>query len=290
MAQLSYSATPAAAFAGMLADLCSPDLLPCYNNNASAAIGFGLWVQRYTTTQDGLLVPIRTLDSAGDEILGVTAHNHASDLDTAGIAAKDTCDVVRRGKVWVVVEENVSAGDEVWARHTTGSGTTIGASRKSADTATCVRVKGARFASTASTNGYALVEIFDLVSGHESSVAVDYDHAQVTDTDLTVKLFTTPTDRYFVITGASYTNPTGLAQDATNVFVIKVLNGSTVAASWDTTTGAQGTLTADTPVRLVNAAIASRTVPPSTVVSVFFDHSGTQTLPAGRIQIEGYYL
>lgn len=68
--------------------------------------------------------------------------------------------VVRRGKVWVKVEEAVVPGDPVFARFAAGAGGTIlGAFRKTADTATAVAIPSAVYRTTAGINGLALVEL-----------------------------------------------------------------------------------------------------------------------------------
>ena len=105
------------------------------------------------------------------------------------------------------------------------------------------------------------------------SRTICYDHIAVT-ADTTVKLWKVPAGRSFRVTRAFYNN--------------KILNAALVAASWDTTTGQQGTLTADTPVDLVlSATDANRVLPAGTVLSLFLDETGTATLPAGRVVIEG---
>lgn len=119
---------------------------------------------------------------------------------------------------------------------------------------------------------------------------IAYDHVAVT-ADTTVKLFTVPAGKRFRLTRAEYINPTGLAQDATNYFTIKVLKGATVMASWSTLTGAQGTIAADTFVDLVNSSTdADLIAAAAAVIALFLDETGTASLPAGRIVLHGYYL
>lgn len=119
---------------------------------------------------------------------------------------------------------------------------------------------------------------------------VAYDHVAVT-ADTTVKLFTVPAGKRFRLLRAEYINPTGLAQDATNYFTVKVLAGATVMASWSTLTGAQGTIAADTFVDLVNSATDSELIAAAAaVIALFLDETGTASLPAGRIVLHGYYL
>jgi hypothetical protein len=123
---------------------------------------------------------------------------------------------------------------------------------------------------------------------YQDRLVLPYDHVQLT-ADTTIKLWKVP--RRFRIDRVMYINQTGLAQDATNFFAIKLMNGATVMASWSTETGQQGTLTADTFVQLVNSGTDANLVAAADdVLSVQFDESGTATLPAGRLVIEGRYV
>lgn len=64
------------------------------------------------------------------------------------------------GQAWVTVEEAVNAQDAVYVRYDTGSGgSQKGAFRKSADTSTAAAVTGARYLTSASAGGLALVAI-----------------------------------------------------------------------------------------------------------------------------------
>lgn len=118
-----------------------------------------------------------------------------------------------------------------------------------------------------------------------------FDHVSVT-ADTTIKLYKVPAGRSLRIDRVSYINPTGLAQDASNTFNIKITDGTVVIANWDTTTGAQGTLTADTFVELVliEDTGSNRTLAAADVLTLLLDETGTATLPAGRIVVEGRLL
>lgn len=119
------------------------------------------------------------------------------------------------------------------------------------------------------------------------SRTINYDHAQVV-ADTTIKLWKVPAGRSFRITRAFYVNPTGLAANATNYYTIKILNAAAIAAQHSTLTGAEGTLTANTPVDLVlSATDANRVLPAGAELALFLDLTGTATLPAGRVVIEG---
>ncbi len=96
-----------------------------------------------------------------------------------------------------------------------------------------------------------------------------------------------PVGKSFRIDRVIYNNPTGLAADASNFFVIAVkgVTSGLVAAQWSTATAAQGALTADIPVTLVNTTnnvLAGGEFPQAT-----YTKTGTQTLPAGSLTIEG---
>lgn len=121
-------------------------------------------------------------------------------------------------------------------------------------------------------------------------ITLAYDHAAAT-ADTTVKLYKVPAGKKFVLIGADYINPTGLAQDAANYFDIKVIKDATVMANWSTLTGAQGTIAADTFVALVNSATAADIVAAAAaIIALFLDETGTATLPAGRIVIRGLLI
>lgn len=89
-----------------------------------------------------------------------------------------------------------------------------------------------------------------------------------------------------------YNNPTGLAADASNYFTIalKGVTSGIVYASWTTQTGVsgQGALLADTPVTLVlNATDANLVAAAGEFLQATYTKTGTQTLPAGALIIEG---
>lgn len=124
----------------------------------------------------------------------------------------------------------------------------------------------------------------------ETVVLGPYPHAQAT-ADTTEKVWSP--SRQFKIDRVQYINPTGLAEDATDFFVIKVLNEALVAASWSTKTGEEGTIDADTFVDLTLSDTAANLVlEAGDVLSISLDEDAgaTATLPAGRFVIEGRYL
>ena len=97
--------------------------------------------------------------------------------------------------------------------------------------------------------------------------------------------------RYFRVDRVFLNLPAGMAAHASNYIVVKVLKGATVMASWSTLTGADGTITADTPVDLtLSATDANRVLADADIMSVSVAVTGSPTVPKGRIVIEGRYL
>lgn len=101
-----------------------------------------------------------------------------------------------------------------------------------------------------------------------------------------------PPGRKFRVDRVMYNNPTGLAADPTNIFTIAVkgVTSGIVYASWTTLTGApaQGALSADVPVTLVNNATdANLVLAAGEFLQATYTKAGTQTLPAGCLVIEG---
>jgi hypothetical protein len=292
MAQLSYTAQAELAYAGLVADV-RPNTQVHAINGESVAIPFGVAIARGASANEARLPALATA-----EIVGVAVSTYWADnqrlVGTAGVDAGKGLTVIEEGAVWVFVDAAVNRGDKAYVRFVAsgdGQRTQLGAFRANADTNTARRLKNARFETAAGSAGIALLVLNGPVDERDEVGPVVVDHAQAT-ADTTIKLFKTPADRYFVIDGVDYVNPTGLAAHGTDFFNLKVQHGSTpvVAANWSTETGTQGTLTSNTMVAMVLASLASRVVPPGTEVHLLLDEDGSATLPPGRVAIKGYYI
>lgn len=148
--QTTYSLSPAAAFAGLLFDTHGNKLLTAaIQSETTEEIPFGTFVARGSTT-DALLKPkALRLASGADHIFGAVAHSHAynreTDLGTVGLKPKTQMTIVEGGCLWMLAEQDLVQTDLVYARYATGVGGSIrGILRKDADTASAMRVKGAR--------------------------------------------------------------------------------------------------------------------------------------------------
>ncbi len=105
--------------------------------------------------------------------------------------------------------------------------------------------------------------------------------------------WTVPSNYSFRIDRVMYNNPTGLAADASNYFTIAIkgVTSGIVYASWSTQTSAQGALSADIPVTLIlNATDANLVLATGEFIQATYTKTGTQTLPAGCLTIEGRLL
>ena len=158
--QTSYSIDMLVAFAGQLADLNDNEAV---SGNLEGAINipFGIGLKK-GAADDGYVVPSGSTDVCN----GISVHTHAIDNiglsglspATAGIQPGEMFTVLRRGYIYVKVEEAVVRGDPVFMRYAAGAGGTIlGSFRKSADTATAALVKGAQYLSTAASGGIAKI-------------------------------------------------------------------------------------------------------------------------------------
>lgn len=134
MSQTAYSVDPALAFRGLLGDPNTDSFMLPLANGAAAAQGFGIMVRRDVTNPTD---QFDILSAAGQAVVGILVHTQAQEnpalADPLGVDLLEPASVLRKGRIWVRVEEAITVGDGVFFRHTTGSGTEIGAFRNDAD-------------------------------------------------------------------------------------------------------------------------------------------------------------
>lgn len=284
------------AFAGLIGYGDFPTSKISAKNAEGTAIPYGIAVTRAATQNHDDIDEIEEFDAAADIILGVTARSHEHATDTLSgddaIADNATCALVKKGPVYVTVEEAVVKGDEVFVRFTSdgGSNTQLGGFRKSVDTNRARRLRGAKYMTTAASGGLALVMLNCDEEESPSEVMFTYTENNELTADATRQIAGVPADRTLVITKGSIRNVTGLAVNASNYFNIKVQHGAgpTVALNISTETVALG---ADAEVAMVAGTLANRTVPPGTKIDLFFDETGVATLPTGTVvTVYGYLL
>jgi hypothetical protein len=158
MSQTSYSSTMSFGIEGQLADNGANDVLSKVNG-AAAEIEFGMGVIRGASDEAVILPSAET-----DVIIGIALHSHAyalgTELDT-GIEEEGSVSMLRKGRVLVLVEEAVTAGDRGWCRAVSGAGgTRLGAWRKSdVGTETIDCTKQAVFITSAAEDALAVLEV-----------------------------------------------------------------------------------------------------------------------------------
>jgi hypothetical protein len=100
-----------------------------------------------------------------------------------------------------------------------------------------------------------------------------------TAASLTKKIHKVRTGRKMRINQVTYTNPTGLAVDTSNFFVLELRNGSTSICSMTTHDTA---IVADTPIDIpLNATDANAVLASGDILTFVLTKTGTQTLPIG---------
>ena len=156
MSQTSYSQDNAVAFAGLVADN-APKYSITRASESATSVEFGRPAVAGTDAETQFALPSTT----GEFVLGVTVHHHAQqDLSSSGdgIVQDEDAELLRSGTVWVVVEETVVAGDDVFFRHTTSGPLVPGGWRNDADTATADQLPNAVYLTGASADGLAKIQ------------------------------------------------------------------------------------------------------------------------------------
>lgn len=158
--QTSISDNPDIAYEGQQSE--SP--FPSYkiSRKAQVAINNGQLVSQGTADDQAKLPTV-----SGDvtaKALGVAVYDPSKCTtwpagNTVQYPIGEAVQIMRRGTAYVKVEEAVVAQDPVYVRYAAGAGgTTLGAFRKSADTATAAQLPNCMYLTSAAANGMALVE------------------------------------------------------------------------------------------------------------------------------------
>ena len=131
----------------------------------AAAIGYGLCVVQDEMDDDKAHAAVVTgsISTAGSA-LGVTVHTHTNEQQygTAGGTGydlEDVMSVMRKGRIYVEVEDAVTAGAQAFVRFEATSPELHGAFRSDADTADAVALPGAFFRTTTAAGGIAILEV-----------------------------------------------------------------------------------------------------------------------------------
>lgn len=151
MSQTSYSINQSAAVSGQLGTAEPYSAISM--NNPTDVIEFGRMVAKVSADENGVQLP----SGGSADLLGVAIRKvHSED---SNYPAGSDVGVLRRGQIYVQVEQTVVAGDPVYVRHTDPGALGLGVFRKDADTSDAVLVPEARYLTGASANGVALLDL-----------------------------------------------------------------------------------------------------------------------------------
>jgi len=155
MSQLDYNdMSDVPAVKGGLADIALSDKV---GRVAAADIGFGVGLMQ-TAVAGFAAIPTAT----GFNFEGISVQTNKPTPNDTGIAlyeAGEEITVLRKGRIWVYVEEAVAVNDDVFLRHTTNAALLAGDFRTDADTARADQITNARFITATTAAGLAMVEI-----------------------------------------------------------------------------------------------------------------------------------
>lgn len=122
--------------------------------------GVGVCLDERSTDRQAVRLPRVAADVTGLSFDGVTMADFAKTSYSAKYHRNSMISVLRKGYIFVVVEEAVVKGDQPYVRYASGSGgTQLGSFRKSADTSTAAALPNARYETTAALGALAVVKV-----------------------------------------------------------------------------------------------------------------------------------
>ena len=130
----------------------------------TAVEGVDLEVSAQVTNGGSGMATAGVTHGTSDTLHAISLHTHqlAQDRETGTVSypEKAMVNAMRRGRVWVVVEESVTSDDPVYLRfRADGATKQPGQFRKSSDSGNAVLLSGARFVTSAGAGELAVVEI-----------------------------------------------------------------------------------------------------------------------------------
>jgi hypothetical protein len=155
--QTSYEINGDKGVVGTIADISPRDVETKINEETTAgAMAFGLGVI-HGTTDNQVLLPV----DANSVVIGFVAYTTGYEMAAGGseisIAENDPVSVLRDGPIYVIPEDDVTQGANVFVRHTPNTTETVGAVRSDIDTDKAIELTDWEFAE--SGTGGTLVKI-----------------------------------------------------------------------------------------------------------------------------------
>jgi len=147
---------PVVALPGQLSDSGDHDLISRFVGGAST-IAPGLLAIWFAGDADNKVrAPTLTGQVSGANVMGITKYEETAPNNP--FAVGDGVTLLKRGRIWVNVEEAVTPASPVFVRFAAGTFAVLGAFRASADTATAVACPGLKFCGSQAVVG-GLVEL-----------------------------------------------------------------------------------------------------------------------------------
>ena len=164
MSQTAYSADQGLALPGMVADGGPSQTVSAI---ASGALAAGNGVSFSAASSAAGVTDICKAPAAGTDVtnaakfLGIAIYNAGREPHTsaAEYADESVVSILRKGRIWVEVEDAVAVGGGVFCRHVAAGAEVLGAFRSDADGSDASQVAHAVFLTAASASGLALVEL-----------------------------------------------------------------------------------------------------------------------------------
>ena len=158
MSQTSYSINQGISQAGQLADLGNSGIVSKYDSVDALGVSFGMGLVQGTNDSE-----VHYPQTANDKMVGISVlvQHKEQQLGTGIVNYKsgDLISVLRKGRIWVLVDGPVTASSLVYCRFAAGTGTVLGSFRADADTGSAFLVDGASFSSSAVAGGLAIIDI-----------------------------------------------------------------------------------------------------------------------------------
>jgi len=158
-------AEPKKALEGLLYDLGNTDIT---SFSAEIAVPFGKYVNLGTDKERQVLLPLLTTDVTNEKLAGGFSvrtqevenpmPNSADPVGTYAIG--ESVSVIKKGRIWVLCEDDFDQSDDVFVRFADGTETNNnGGVRTDADTATAVALPNARFLNSGLAGELALLDL-----------------------------------------------------------------------------------------------------------------------------------
>jgi hypothetical protein len=139
MVQTAIATNPERAYAGMIADASAKDVVTAVLQT-SAGFTPGRFIVRDGTDEGECKAPTSLAHITSQLVLGVVCRDIAR--EPAAFEQYATLSILRKGRIWVTIEDAFEVGDEIWVRAVATGEELTGAVRTAQDSTDCVRVPG----------------------------------------------------------------------------------------------------------------------------------------------------